>query len=92
MLFASAEVPTWRGVFDEGSPYYHETLWDYIHLNPSRARLVDVTQGQSVLEYSWSSIAGGYALMPHQGAMWLAAKQGLATMGGRTRLRGEKNG
>ena len=25
-------------VVDGGSPYYYETLWDYIHLNPSRAR------------------------------------------------------
>lgn len=68
-------------VVDGESPYYYETLWDYIHLNPGRAGLVDVTQGQSVLDYPWSSLAGGYALMPHQRAKWLAAEQGLAMMG-----------
>ena len=68
-------------VVDGESPYYYETLWDYIHLNPSRAGLVDINQGQSVLDYPWSSLAGGYALMPHQRAKWLAAEQGLATMG-----------
>ncbi|MFM8831397.1 MAG: transposase [Spartobacteria bacterium] len=68
-------------VVDGESPYYYETLWDYIHLNPSRAGLVDVTRGQSVLDYPWSSLAGGYALMPYQRAKWLAAEAGLATMG-----------
>jgi len=77
-------------VVDGDSPYYYETLWDYIHLNPSRARLVDVTQGQSVLDYQWSSIAGGYALMPHQRAEWLAAEQGLATMGIEDTVEGRK--
>lgn len=68
-------------VVDGDSPYYYETLWDYIHLNPSRAGLLDVTRGQSVLDYPWSSLAGGYALMPYQRAKWLAAEVGLATMG-----------
>jgi len=43
-------------VVDGGNRYYDETLWDYIPLNPSRARLVDLAQGQSVLDYPWSSI------------------------------------
>ena len=77
-------------VVDGRSPYYYETLWDYIHLNPSRARLMDVTRGQSVLDYPWSSIAGGYALMPHQRAKWLAAEQGLATMGVEDTVAGRK--
>jgi putative transposase len=77
-------------VVDGESPYYYETLWDYIHLNPSRAGLVDVTRGQSVLEYPWSSLAGGYALMPHQRAKWLAAKQGLAAMGVEDMVEGRK--
>jgi REP element-mobilizing transposase RayT len=68
-------------VVDGESPYYYETLWDYIHLNPGRAGLVDVSRGQSVLDYPWSSLAGGYALMPYQRAKWLAAEHGLATMG-----------
>ena len=71
----------YKAVVIEGdSPHYYETLWDYIHLNPCRAGMVDATQGQSILDYPWSSLAGGYALMPHQRAKWLAAEQGLATM------------
>ena len=77
-------------VVDGESPYYYETLWDYIHLNPCRAGLVDVTQGQSVLDYPWSSLAGGYALMPHQRAKWLAAEQGLAAMGVEDSVEGRK--
>lgn len=77
-------------VVDGDSPYYYESLWDYIHLNPSRAGLVDATQGQSVLDYPWSSLAGGYALMPHQRAKWLAAEQGLAAMGVEDSAEGRK--
>ena len=77
-------------VVDGDSPYYYETLWDYIHLNPCRAGLVDVTQGQGVLDYPWSSLAGGYALMPHQRAKWLAAEQGLGTMGVEDTAQGRK--
>jgi REP element-mobilizing transposase RayT len=77
-------------VVDGESRYYYETLWDYIHLNPGRAGLVDVTRGQSVLDYPWSSLAGGYALMPHQRAKWLAAESGLATMGVEDTAEGRK--
>ena len=75
---------------DGESPYYYETLWDYIHLNPCRAGLVDVTQGQGVLNYQWSSLAGGYALMSHQRAKWLAAEVGLGTMGVEDTAEGRK--
>ena len=68
-------------VVDGASPYYYETLWDYIHLNPCRAGLVDATQGGSVLDYPWSSLAGGYALAPHQRPKWLAAERGLSFLG-----------
>jgi putative transposase len=37
---------------------------DYIHLNAVRARFIQANDGQSVLDYPWSSIAGGYALPP----------------------------
>jgi REP element-mobilizing transposase RayT len=77
-------------VVDGESPHYYETLWDYIHLNPCRAGLVDVTQGQSVLDYPWSSLAGGYALMPQQRTKWLAAEQGLLTMGVEDTAEGRK--
>jgi putative transposase len=72
----------YKAVVVEGeSRNYYETLWDYIHLNPCRAGLVDVTKGQSVLDYRWSSLAGGYTRLPHQRAKWLAAEKGLSILG-----------
>lgn len=72
----------YKAVLVEGeSPHYYGTLWDYIHLNPCRAGLVDVTQGGSVLDYPWSSLAGGYALAAHQRPKWLAAERGLSFLG-----------
>ncbi len=68
-------------VVDGGQPYYYETLMDYIHLNPARAGFVDAQKGQSVLDYPWSSLAGGYALPPEKRAKWLAATSGLAVVG-----------
>jgi len=58
-------------------PYHYQTLMDYIHLNPVRARSIRPKAGQSVLDYPWSSIAGGYALPTKRRAKWLAAESGL---------------
>jgi hypothetical protein len=33
------------------------------------------------LDYPWSSLAGGYALSPHQRPKWLAAERGLSLLG-----------
>jgi len=60
---------------------YYENLWDYIHLNPCRAGLVDVARGGSILDYPWSSIAGGYALAPNRRPGWLAAGRAFAILG-----------
>jgi putative transposase len=59
-------------------PWYYGTLLDYIHLNPVRAGIVKASQGQSVVDYPWSSVASGYALAPKARAPWLAAGDGLA--------------
>ncbi|MFZ4594238.1 MAG: transposase [Verrucomicrobiaceae bacterium] len=59
------------------SGHYYQTLMDYIHLNPVRARLVRPRSGESVLDYPWSSVAGGYALPPRKRASWLATAAGL---------------
>jgi hypothetical protein len=67
-------VEGWHG-------YYYETLLDYIHLNPARAKLVRPRRGQSLLDYKWSSVAGGYALAARKRAKWLAAEEGLAAFG-----------
>ena len=64
-----------------GGGYYYQTLLDYIHLNPVRAGLVRGAAGQSVLDYPWSSLAGGYALAPSKRAPWLNATAGLRGFG-----------
>ena len=71
----------YKSVLVEGAGYYYETLLDYIHLNPARARLIDLQKEQSLLDYPWSSVAGGYALPPSRRAPWLAANAGLAAFG-----------
>jgi hypothetical protein len=43
----------------EGEEFYYQTLIDYLHLNPARARLVNPENDQSVLDYAWRSVAGG---------------------------------
>lgn len=67
----------YKAVAVEGSGYYYETLMDYIHLNPVRAGLVKGKTGLELLDYPWSSVAGGYALAPGKRARWLAASDGL---------------
>ncbi len=68
----------YKAVVVEGEDRYHyQTLMDYIHLNPVRARLVRPDRGQSVLDYPWSSLAGGHALPPKRRAKWLDAEAGL---------------
>ena len=64
-----------------GMPHYYETLLNYIHLNPARAGFIDAKNGQSILDYAWSSLAGGYALPPGKRAKWLSVASGLAVMG-----------
>jgi hypothetical protein len=63
------------------SAHYYTTLWEYLHLNPFRAGLVKTETGGSILDYPWSSVAGGYALPAGQRPKWLAAGKGLAVMG-----------
>ena len=68
----------YKAVVVEGADRYHyQTLMDYIHLNPVRARIIRTKAGQSVLDYPWSSLAGGYALPPKKRAPWLDAASGL---------------
>lgn len=71
----------YKAVLVEGRGYHYETLLDYIHLNPVRAKLVDIPAGQSVLDYPWSSVAAGYALLPSRRPKWLAAEEGLQAFG-----------
>ena len=64
-----------------GAANYYMSLWDYVHLNPARAGLVKVKEGGSILDYRWSSVAGGYGLMPQQRPRWLAAAEGFSILG-----------
>jgi REP element-mobilizing transposase RayT len=60
-------------VIEGGSGYYYESLLDYIHLNPVRVGLVRARKGESVLDFAWSSVAGGCALPGRRRPPWLAA-------------------
>ena len=72
----------YKAVVVEGArSEYYRTLIDYIHLNPVRARIIEPRSGQSVLDYPWSSVAGGYALPAGRRAKWLAAGHGLSVAG-----------
>jgi putative transposase len=83
----------YKAVLVDGADAYHyQTLADYIHLNPVRARLIVPKKRQSVLDYPWSSVAGGWALPPGKRPEWLAGNDGLShfdlpdTVAGRRRL------
>jgi REP element-mobilizing transposase RayT len=67
----------YKAVPVEGEGFYYETLLDYIHLNPVRAGLVKPRSGGSLLDYPWSSVAGGCALLPRHRPRWLAAEDAL---------------
>jgi hypothetical protein len=72
----------YKAVVVEGEDRYHyQTLMDYIHLNPVRARLVKPRDGEGVLDYPWSSLAGGHALPPRRRAKWLATEAALKAFG-----------
>ena len=66
----------------EGSDSYHyRTLVDYIHLNPVRARMIRPDKSESLFDYAWSSLAGGWALPPKKRAKWLAVAEGMERYG-----------
>ena len=68
----------YKAILVEGSDSYHyRTLADYIHLNPVRAGLIRPKKEQGVMDYPWSSVAGGWALPPGKRPKWLAAAEGL---------------
>ncbi|VVM05924.1 hypothetical protein MAMC_00849 [Methylacidimicrobium cyclopophantes] len=68
-------------LIEGGNGYYYQTLLDYIHLNPVRAGLIRPRCGQGVLDYPWSSAAGGHALPPGQRPQWLATESVLLAFG-----------
>lgn len=72
----------YKAIITEGHHgYYYQSLVDYLHLNPVRARIVRIDNGQSVLDYPWSSVAAGFALPPGRRPAWLAADSVFAEFG-----------
>ena len=63
---------------------------NYIHLNPVRAGIVSGRRGESVLDYPWSSLAGGYALPAGQRPKWFAADVGMERLGYRDTAAGRR--
>lgn len=68
----------YKAVLADGEGYYYETLIDYVHLNPVRAGLVNPGNGESVLDYPWSSVGGGHALPARRRPRWLASDSALS--------------
>ena len=68
-------------VVEGDDPNYFGSLLDYLHLNPVRAGMVTSTDGESVGDFPWSSLAGGYLLPPSRRPRWFEAKTGLRTFG-----------
>ncbi len=75
---------------DAGSGWHVETVLDYIHLNPVRARLIRPDRGQSVLDFPWSSVAGGYVLTLGKRAKWLETSVGFAAAGAADTVAGRR--
>lgn len=63
---------------DSGGEYL-TTLMDYVHLNPARAGLVGGKR--ALIDYPWSSLARGYAVLPKHRKEWLAVAEGLELFG-----------
>ena len=64
-------MPDPNGLEGDAAAYY-TTFWNYLHLNPWRAGLIG--KRGSILDYPWSSIAGGFALPPTRRPTWLAGE------------------
>lgn len=57
---------------------YFAHLLDYLHLNPVRAGLIRPQNGESVADFPWSSVAGGYLLKNCERPKWFAGELGMA--------------
>jgi putative transposase len=67
------------------------SLIDYVHLNPVRAGLVRLEEGMGLLDYPWSSLTRGYAVVPGQRETWMAAREGLELFGYADRAKGRRD-
>jgi putative transposase len=69
---------------------YFGNLWDYIHLNPVRAGLVDPTAGIALSDYRWSSLAQVYAVSPARRPAWCATERSFAAFGCKDTVAGRR--
>jgi len=74
---------------DPDAPYL-PTLLDYIHLNPARARIVSAKRGESLLDYSWSSLSCVYVPPPTKRPKWMASAEGMSLMEATDTTRGRR--
>ena len=66
-------------IVDPEQPDYFRRLSAYIHLNPARARIVDVCQGARLSSYPWSSYPA--YLKPAKRSSWLEVARVLESLG-----------
>ncbi|MEM1159274.1 MAG: transposase, partial [Verrucomicrobiota bacterium] len=64
-----------------GSEDYFLTLVDYVHLNPVRAGLVQMSQGKGLLDYRWSSLRQSYSVPANKRKPWSAVDKVLGLFG-----------
>jgi REP element-mobilizing transposase RayT len=74
----------------DSDQHYLANLWDYIHLNPVRARLVDPKQGLGLLNYRWSSLSQVYAIGPNRRPKWCATERGFSAFGCQDSIAGRR--
>ena len=80
-------APTARVVAPLG---YWGSVMDYIHLNPARAGLVKLGEGEGLLGYPWSSVVRGYSVPPTRRAPWMAVATGFGLFGLRDTVAGRR--
>ncbi len=66
---------------DSSGHDYLGELFDYVHLNPARAGMVEEAKGRGLLEFSWSSLSHGYAVAPSKRPPWLETSTGFEVSG-----------
>lgn len=76
---------------DSGTNSYLSSLIDYVLLNPARARIVQASKGESILDYKWSSLTRGMACRPAERAEWLDGAGVLTLRGLPDTVRGRKS-
>lgn len=63
-------------IVEGGDPYCFQTMMDYIHLSPVRAKLIRARARESLADYPWSSLATAYALTPAKRKPWMETAAG----------------